>query len=109
MSEDFLAYVWKFQYFDKTGLQTETGEMLSVLRTGMQNVNAGPDFLDASLQIGEITWAGSVELHVKSSDWQRHKHTTDQKYDQVILHVVWENDMPVLRTDGSEVPVLTLN
>ena len=108
MNEDFLAYVWKFQYFDKTNLQTESGEMLSVLRTGMQNANAGPDFLDAALKIGEITWAGSVELHVKASDWQRHQHTADQKYDQVILHVVWENDAPVLRTNGTEVPVLAL-
>ncbi|MBK0402136.1 DUF2851 family protein [Adhaeribacter sp. BT258] len=108
MNEDFLAYLWKLQYFDKASLQTESGEPLSVLRTGMQNANAGPDFLDASLKIGEITWAGSVELHVKASDWHRHRHTTDKKYDQVILHVVWENDMPVLRTNGSEVPVLAL-
>src|SRR5688572_4401682 len=108
MNEDFLAYVWKFQYFDKTNLQTESGEALTVLRTGLQNVNAGPDFLDASLKIGEIIWAGSVELHIKASDWQRHLHTSDQKYDQVILHVVWENDLPVLRTNGTEVPVLAL-
>ncbi|MFC5272012.1 DUF2851 family protein [Adhaeribacter terreus] len=108
MNEDFLAYVWKFQYFDKTNLQTESGEPLSVLRTGMQNANAGPDFLHASLKIADLTWAGSVELHVKASDWFRHRHTSDQKYDQVILHVVWENDVPVLRTNNSEVPVLAL-
>ena len=59
MNEDFLAYVWKFQYFDKTGLQTTAGEPLAVLRTGMQNFNAGPDFLDASVKVGELTWAGA--------------------------------------------------
>ena len=108
MNEDFLAYVWKFQYFDKTALACTNGQPLAILRTGLQNFNAGPDFLDASIRLEDLTWAGAVELHVKASDWQKHQHVTDQKYDQVILHVVWENDMPVSRTDGSPVPVLEL-
>ena len=108
MNEDFLAYVWKFQYFDKTNLTTGNGEALTVLYTGIQNFNAGPDFLDASIIVGELTWAGAVELHVNASDWQKHQHTSDLKYDQVILHVVWENDMPVTRTNGSGIPVLEL-
>src|SRR5688572_1945162 len=108
MNEDFLAYVWKFQYFDKTNLTVASGEPLVVLRTGIQNFNAGPDFLDAGVKVGDITWAGAVELHVKASDWQKHQHTTDLKYDQVILHVVWENDAPITRTNGSGIPVLEL-
>ena len=108
MNEDFLAYVWKHQYFDKTELQTTAGEPLAVLQTGQQNTDAGPDFLSASLLLDGLTWAGSVELHVKASDWMRHRHTTDRKYDQVILHVVWENDAAVTRTNGTAVPVLEL-
>lgn len=108
MNEDFLAYIWKFQYFGKTGLQTTAGEALHISRTGFQNFNAGPDFLDAEVRVGELRWAGAIELHVKASDWQRHQHTTDKKYDQVILHVVWENDLAVNRTNGSLVPVLEL-
>src|SRR6478609_1806441 len=108
MNEDFLAYVWKHQYYAKDALQTACGAALAVLRTGLQNLNAGPDFLNAVVKIENLTWAGSVELHVKASDWKNHKHTTDQKYDQVILHVVWENDMPVRRTDGSDISVLAL-
>src|SRR5688572_21683548 len=105
MNEDFLAYIWKHQYFDKTELRTAAGLPLAVLKTGFQNTNAGPDFFNASVIIDKLTWAGSVEFHVNASDWQRHKHTTDLKYDQVILHVVWNNDLAIQRTNGSEVPV----
>src|SRR5688572_24229367 len=108
MNEDFLAYVWKFQYFDKTNLTIESGEPLVVLNTGIQNYNAGPDFLDANLKIGDLTWAGAVELHIKASDWQKHHHTSDLRYDQVILHIVWENDVSVTRTNGSQIPVLEM-
>ncbi len=108
MNEDFLAYVWKFQYFDKTNLQTEDGATLEILRTGIQNFNAGPDFSEANIRLNDLTWAGPVELHVKASDWKRHNHLSDQKYDQVILHVVWENDALITRTNGSSVPVLEL-
>lgn len=108
MNEDFLAYVWKFQYFDKTALACTNGQPIAILRTGLQNFNAGPDFLDASIRLADLTWAGAVELHVKASDWEKHQHVTDQKYDQVILHVVWENDRTVTRTNGSLLPVLEL-
>src|SRR5688572_30557842 len=108
MNEVFLAYVWKFQYFDKTKLTGSGGESIAVLRTGVQNFNAGPDFLNASIRVGDLIWAGAVELHVKASDWQKHRHTTDLKYDQVILHVVWEDDATVTRTNGSGIPVLEL-
>src|SRR5258708_6392187 len=37
-------------------------------------------------------WVGSVELHVKSSDWKNHKHSGDKNYNNVILHVVWQDD-----------------
>lgn len=108
INEDFLAYIWKHQYFGKKNLETTSGSQLVILKTGFQNINAGPDFLNASVIIDNITWAGSVEFHVNASDWQRHKHATDLKYDQVILHVVWNNDLAIKRTDGSEISVLEL-
>ncbi|KAA9340598.1 DUF2851 family protein [Adhaeribacter soli] len=108
MTEDFLAYIWKFQYFNKENLRTAGNEELVVLKPGNLNTNAGPDFQQASIRINDIVWVGSVEFHVKASNWQRHAHTTDGKYDQVILHVVWENDATVLRTDQTPVPVLAL-
>ncbi|WP_276498173.1 DUF2851 family protein [Pontibacter litorisediminis] len=109
MKEDFLHYIWQHQYFDKTALVTTDGEPLQVLRVGYYNTDAGPDFREAILRVGEVEWLGSVEVHLQASDWHRHQHQHDRKYDQVVLHVVWQADVPVVRTDGTLVPVLELH
>lgn len=108
MNEAFLHYLWQFQQFDKSNLQTISGERISVLKTGILNTDAGPDFTNARLQINEIEWVGNVEIHIKSSDWQLHKHQYNEAYNNVILHVVWENDLPIKRQDGSLIPTLEL-
>lgn len=108
MKEDFLHYVWQQQYFQKNGLVTAGQEAVQVFKTGFLNNNAGPDFLGAQIKIGQETWNGSVEIHLKASDWLRHHHEQDARYDQVILHVVWENDEPLQRTDGTTIPVIEL-
>ncbi|ARS34114.1 DUF2851 family protein [Pontibacter actiniarum] len=108
MKEDFLHYIWQHQYFSKAALATSEGEPLQVLRVGFYNTDAGPDFREAVLRVGNVEWSGSVEVHLSASDWHRHQHQHDPKYDQVVLHVVWQADVPVTRTDGSLVPVLEL-
>ena len=47
-------------------------------------------------------------MHLKSSDWYAHHHEVDSNYDNVILHVVWEDDISVFRKDGTQVPTLEL-
>ncbi len=74
----------------------------------MQNLHAGPDFFDARIEVSGQLWAGNVEMHLKSSDWYAHHHETDINYDNVILHVVWDDDMEVFRKDGSRIPTLEL-
>lgn len=106
--EDFLHYVWQHQYFDKSSLTTALGEPVQVLKTGFYNTDAGPDFHSARLKIGAEEWNGSVEIHLQASDWLKHGHQTNPKYDQVILHVVWENDTTITRTDGSVIPTVAL-
>ena len=108
MNERLLQYIWQFQYFNKANLQTEQGESLRIIQPGKYNTQQGPDFLDAKVVIGETTWAGNIELHIKSSDWTRHHHTTDKNYANVILHVVWENDVMITTELGSELPALHL-
>ncbi|MBC3539937.1 DUF2851 family protein [Rufibacter sediminis] len=109
MKEDFLHYVWQYQYFLKEHLQTTEGEALIILHPGFYNrSDAGPDFFNARLKIGETEWVGSVELHLKTSDWRRHQHQLDAKYNQVVLHVVWENDEEVQREEGTLLPTLEL-
>ncbi|WP_168193923.1 DUF2851 family protein [Pontibacter sp. SGAir0037] len=108
MREAFLHYIWQHQYFDKSNLETAEGEPIQVLRTGFYHSDAGPDFKEALIRIGEVEWSGSVEIHIRASDWQRHRHQTDEKYNQVVLHVVWEADEAVLRTDNTSIPTLEL-
>lgn len=108
MQEDFLHYIWKHKKVKTNQLKTVSGEAILITNTGMHNVNAGPDFFNAQLQIGDQLWAGNVEVHVKSSDWFLHNHEQDKAYDNVILHVVWEHDTEVFRKDNSVIHTLQL-
>lgn len=109
MTEAVLHFVWQHQYFSKKNLQTTDGQSITILRTGLYNTHAGADFTAAFVRIGEVDWVGSVEIHKKSSDWDAHAHTQDTRYNNVILHVVWQHDREVLRPDGSPIPTLTLS
>ncbi|MFD2033158.1 DUF2851 family protein [Belliella marina] len=106
--ENFLQTVWKYQYFEKNGLMTTDGSTLSVLKIGFHNFHEGPDFLEAQIQLGNVKCFGHVEVHRKSSDWKNHDHDVDPRYNSVILHVVWEDDKPILRNDGTSIPTLVL-
>jgi len=108
MKEDFLHHVWQFKKFDIANLKTTKGESIQILNSGQYLQLAGPDFFNAQLIIGNQKWAGNVEIHLKSSDWYVHNHEKDSHYDSVILHVVWEHDVPVFRKDNSEIPTLEL-
>ena len=108
MNEDFLHYVWKFQKFSSLRLSTHLGESLQVVKVGTHNFNAGPDFLCGQVVIAGQTWAGNIEVHIRSSHWYAHHHETDIHYDNVILHVVWEYDMDVRRSDETIIPTLEL-
>lgn len=108
MQESFLHYIWQFQYFDKKDLVTTQGETLQIIRTGIHNTNAGPDFSNAKVRIGLMSWAGNVEIHVASSEWEAHRHHLDRAYDSVVLHVVWNDDKPVTLEDGSPLPTVVL-
>jgi hypothetical protein len=109
MSEAFLHYVWQFQYFDKHELQTTSGDPIQIFHPGARNMHAGPDFQNARMKINNMEWIGSAEIHIQASGWMEHKHDLDSTYENVILHVVWKNDKPVLRRDGSPMPTLELS
>ena len=108
MNEDILSFIWRFQYFETSHLMTDEGCELSISRPGTKNSNAGPDFSNVRVQIDGVDWIGCVEIHVKASDWLLHQHATDKGYESVVLHVVWENDLPISRLDGTLIPTLTL-
>ena len=105
MTERLLQFIWQFQYFNRTGLETSSGETVQIIFPGNYNTNQGPDFSDAKIKIDKTVWAGSVELHLKTSDWKKHNHQHDKNYQNVMLHVVWENDATA---DDTMVPVIEL-
>ena len=92
MTERLLQYIWQLQNFNRNELVTGDGESLSIIYPGNINSNQGPDFLDAKIKVGDTIWAGNIELHLQSSDWNNHKHGNDKNYRNVILHVVWQDD-----------------
>ncbi len=108
MREDFLHFIWQFQYFDQQQLQTTDRQSISVLYPGAKNTDAGPDFKQARVLINDVEWTGSVEIHLKSSFWDIHQHQHDRAYNNVVLHVVWQDDRPVRRADQSSIPTLEL-
>jgi hypothetical protein len=108
MTEEFLHYLWQYRLYN-ADLVLVTGDSVEILHPGVHNLNSGPDFFNARLRIADTVWAGNVEIHVFSSDWLNHKHNTDPVYDNVILHVVWRNDIEIKRRDGSVIPVLELD
>jgi hypothetical protein len=108
MNERLLQFIWQFQYFNKNELQTAQGDTLAIISPGKYNTHQGPDFLDAKVAIGNTTWAGNIEIHIKSSDWIKHNHTADKNYSNIILHIVWENDSDIFYENGSVLSTLSL-
>lgn len=95
MNEKLFQYLWKNKLFRPGSLTTTEGEHVLILHPGTINTNAGPDFLEGRIRIGDKTWAGNVELHLKSSDWHKHQHAANPNYLNIILHVVYEDDEPL--------------
>jgi Protein of unknown function (DUF2851) len=109
MRETFLHFLWRWRRFDASDLKTTEGQSIEILHPGEPNGHAGPDFFNARLRLGETTWAGNVEMHLRASEWAVHRHGEDRAYDNVLLHVVWEEDQPMLRPSGERIPCLELN
>ncbi|MCK0132457.1 DUF2851 family protein [Flavobacteriaceae bacterium F08102] len=109
IKEDFLHYIWKLQQFSPEDLRSSEGTPIEVIKPGIHNHNAGPDFFNAKLRIGSLLWVGNVEIHIQSSDWFAHGHETDPNYDNVILHVVWEHNMTIFSANEYQIPTLILS
>lgn len=109
MTEAFLHYLWKHRLFDMNRLVADDGTKVEVVKPGEHNHGSGPDFFNAQLRLDGLAWAGNVEIHIRSSDWHRHRHHLDPVYDSCILHVVYENDSPTLRMNGTKIPTIHIN
>lgn len=105
MQENLLQFIWQHSLYQPTSLATTNKERVTVVHPGIRNRDAGPDFLEARVRIGDTLLVGNIELHINSGDWLKHGHQDDEAYKNIILHVVYKDD--VANAAGS-VPVLEL-
>ena len=98
--EGRIQEIWALQAWQRGGWQTRRGRTLAVRHPGTWNRGAGPDFLNAVLEVEGRPLVGDVEIHLYREDWWRHGHDRDPAYNRVVLHVV-------LFAGGMERPVRT--
>jgi hypothetical protein len=108
MKEDILQFIWQHKYLLQKDLYTTKSELIQIVKTGHINRNAGPDFFNSQIRIGNKLWVGNVEIHIKSSDWLKHGHQHDAAYHNVILHVVWQHDKEILDPYQRAYPTLEI-
>jgi hypothetical protein len=108
MTEKLLQYLWNFKVFKHFDFKDIEGNSVEILDFGKWNTDSGPDFLTAKIKINNIILAGNIELHVKSSDWIFHNHSQDPNYQNIILHVVFQNDAEIDELKDKNVPTLEL-
>lgn len=91
IDEIYLYSIW-LSSGKRLALKTKGDYSLEVLDVGEINTSDGADFVNAKVKINGKTYCGDVEIHIKASDWKRHKHHLDERYNTVVLHVVFEDD-----------------
>ena len=98
ISERLIYHIWDGQHLTKKGLWTVDHKRLLVRHPGQWNVDTGPDFKAAKLELEGNPLLGDVEIHAKPSDWYTHEHHLNPRYNSVVLHaVLWED--PCSRRD----------
>ncbi|MCI9285120.1 MAG: DUF2851 family protein [Muribaculaceae bacterium] len=106
--ERLMQYVWQHRLLLQTDLTTVDGLPVSIIDPGRLNTDSGPDFFNAKIRIGDKLWAGDVEIHVRASDWHRHRHDGNPAYGSVVLHVVDRDDTMITRSNGEVIPQMVM-
>ncbi len=106
--ENLLQHIWQHKYLLSQKLYTTNNEEIKVLKPGQLNAGPGPDFFEARIKLCNTIWVGNLEIHVKSSDWRKHKHQADLAYQNIILHVVYVHDEEIFDASGHQLPTLEL-
>ncbi|MDP1802101.1 MAG: DUF2851 family protein [Bacteroidota bacterium] len=107
-NEDLLQFLWQYKIFKPLPFVTTKGKEIVVLKNGELNKDSGPDFFNAQIKVDDVVLVGNIEVHIKTSDWLKHKHQQDKNYDNIILHVVYEHDADLEQNKINNVEVLEL-
>lgn len=104
-----LSAVWQAQSLSGP-LRTREGRSVEIISRGTWTHGFGPDFRDAMISLdGRELRSGSIEIHLTTRGWTDHGHATDPRYNDVILHVVLDDDgNETRREDGVVVPVVAV-
>ena len=96
ITERHVQAIWYDSALRPACLRTVLGGDVSVVDPGVWNLEAGPDFRHAVLELGRDRRRveGDVEVHLKPSDWSLHGHSTDSAYGNVVAHVTWHQGDP---------------
>lgn len=103
MNEEFLHFIFRYKLWNKDSCFLQDGTPFEIIDTGIYNRDSGPDFFNAKVKINNTVWVGNIEIHISASDWYKHSHHNDDAYNNVILHIVYNNNMPVV-VNGRELP-----
>lgn len=111
VNEKIIYEIWKEGKF-KQDLTVDGSQTIEIIDAGAHNKDsAGPDFLNARIKFGNITYLGDIEIDTWHSDWKSHGHYFDKKYNKVILHLVVAKDkhQPFVYTkDGRKIHSICL-
>lgn len=91
VSERQVQAIWYDAALRPAMLRTTDGADVRVVDPGTWNLEAGPDFRSAVLEIGRTParLRGDVEIHLHPGDWTAHGHAADPAYAHVVAHVTW--------------------
>jgi len=114
LNENFISRIWDDDSY-YNNLRTTSNEMVEIVDPGKKNLDAGPDYKEAKVKIGGILYSGCIEIHRSMRDWNDHHHKNDNKYNEVILQVVFykedfnsESMYPVVKKARS-IPTIILS
>ena len=107
-NEDLLQFLWQYKILKPLPFITTSGKEITIIKNGELNKDSGPDFFNAQIRIGDVVLVGNIEIHLKTTDWLKHKHQQDKNYDNIILHVVYEHDVDLFQNTNNNVEVLEL-
>lgn len=96
ITERHVQAIWYDPALRPSPLRTVRGVDLVVMDPGVWNLEAGPDFRHAVLEVGRCrnVVEGDVEIHLRPSDWVAHGHGNDPAYSGVVAHVTWYGGNP---------------
>ena len=109
LTERHLQALWYDRDMRPPVLLDREGREIRVANPGEWNLGPGPDFKNATLEIGRERRRvyGDVEIHLRPSDWTAHGHGEDAAYANVVAHVTWTDGPapPTLPSDAFSIPV----